>query len=119
MNNVTRYVFIEGQVCAEPVAPKWEFATRYVVAGAYSALEAECERLKHSQQVLMQSRNAHRDERDKLRQERDALAAELAAIKAQEPAHWWVDGVEYCQKPFTNDWHPHHALPPVAGQVKS
>lgn len=38
---------------------------------------AEVERLKHSQQVLMQSRNAHRDERD-------ALRAELAEVKGRE-----------------------------------
>lgn len=48
------------------------------------------------------------------------VRGELEAARKQEPAHWWrdgVDGVEYCQKPFTNDWHPLYALPPLAGKV--
>ena len=40
---------------------------------ALSAVTAERDRLLHSQQVLMQSRNAHRDERDRLRTEVEAL----------------------------------------------
>lgn len=50
---------------------------------ALSTVTAERDRLRHSEQVLMQSRNAHRDERDQLRAEVEGLRNSLRLAE-----HW-------------------------------
>ncbi len=77
---VKRYVFIEGQVCAEPVAPKWDFYTRYVAAGSYSALEAECERLRGVERHLRQHKNDYMEAAEGTKR---ALEAYLSASRLQ------------------------------------
>lgn len=47
-SEVKRYALIDGKMHAEPVGKEHDFATRYVCAGIYAALEAECERLRQS-----------------------------------------------------------------------
>lgn len=82
MSEVKRLNFTVSQF--ESVVPYASEHGQYVRYADYAKLEAEAQALreevaafKHSQQVLIGSRNAHRDERDAARKEVAALRARV------------------------------------------
>ncbi|EKF6775482.1 hypothetical protein OZ393_006471 [Pseudomonas aeruginosa] len=78
MSEVKRYIIGRNGL------PEFHDSGEYVATSDYDALAAEAQALreevaalKHSQQVLIGSRNAHRDERDAARKEVAALRARV------------------------------------------
>lgn len=92
---------------------EWERSKLAQIMRENVELTAERDRLLHSQQVLMQSRNAHRDERDQLRAEVEALrpdaligtdAYRATVYVLRRAACDEVFGVAKLQRIFLLDW---------------
>ncbi len=102
--NGTRDLYVGHKKTCDRVAAELTTAFRdgeFVGKGLYDALAAEAQALreevaalKHSQQVLIGSRNAHRDERDAARKEVAALRARVVVTPDASTVYAALDARE-------------------------